>query len=219
MTMGQTDSDQKTAFAHWCSDTPALDDFGFKGWQTAIPIFLTRYWSGDSAPAERYAEARVMWSAKGLHVLFACRQEENLVVSDTPQTTVKTIGLWDRDVCEIFVAPDAAAPEKYFEFEAAPTGEWLDVEITLVDKERLSNWEFHSGLKVAAKVEASRLLIGMFLPWSSQLRMPRKDDQWRANFFRCIGSEENRGYLAWQPTYTPEPSFHVPAAFGWLRFI
>ena len=39
------------------------------------------------------------------------------------------MGLWDRDVCEIFIAPDEHVIERYFEFEAAPTGEWLDVAI------------------------------------------------------------------------------------------
>jgi hypothetical protein len=42
------------------------------------------------------------------------------VVSDKPQTEKKTMGLWDRDVCEIFIAPDEHAIERYFEFEAAP---------------------------------------------------------------------------------------------------
>jgi alpha-galactosidase len=217
MSRGQTE--QKTALAQWSPEIPAVEDFAFAGWKAATPVLLTKYWSGAAAPAERHAEARVLWSASGLHLLFVCRQEERLVVSAAPQTSVKTIGLWDRDVCEIFVAPDAAAPEKYFEFEAAPTGEWLDVEINFEGEERLSNWEFHSGLKVAAKVEASRLIVGMFIPWSSHLRLPQKNDQWRANFFRCIGSGADRGYLAWQPTFTPEPGFHVPAAFGWLRFI
>jgi hypothetical protein len=26
-------------------------------------------------------------------------------------------------------------------------------------------------------------------------------------------------YLAWQPTYTAAPSFHVPEVFGWLEFV
>ena len=43
-------------------------------------------------------------------------------------------------------------------------------------------------------------------------------EQWRANLFRCVGSGDTRGYLAWQPTRTPEPAFHLPAAFGWLKF-
>ena len=36
---------------------------------------------------------------------------------------------------------------------------------------------------------------------------------WRANFYRVEGMKEPRAYLAWQPTRTPEPSFHVPCGF------
>jgi hypothetical protein len=41
---------------------------------------------------------------------------------------------------------------------------------------------------------------------------------WRANFYRIEGQTEPRFYSAWSPTFTPKPSFHVPAAFGKLVF-
>jgi alpha-galactosidase len=41
---------------------------------------------------------------------------------------------------------------------------------------------------------------------------------WRVNFFRCEGKQEPRGYYAWQPTHSPQPNFHVPAAFGRMSF-
>jgi len=41
---------------------------------------------------------------------------------------------------------------------------------------------------------------------------------WRANFYRIEGSKEPRFYMAWQPTRTSTPNFHVPSAFGKLRF-
>jgi alpha-galactosidase len=41
---------------------------------------------------------------------------------------------------------------------------------------------------------------------------------WRTNFYRVEGEAEPRHYLAWQPTRTPQPNFHVPKAFGTLRF-
>jgi alpha-galactosidase len=42
---------------------------------------------------------------------------------------------------------------------------------------------------------------------------------WRVNFFRVEGPNEPRGYYAWRPTHTPQPNFHVPAAFGSMRFL
>ena len=41
---------------------------------------------------------------------------------------------------------------------------------------------------------------------------------WRANFYRIEGQTEPRFYSAWSPTFSPKPSFHVPAAFGKLVF-
>jgi hypothetical protein len=139
-------------------------------------------------------------------------------MSATSQTEQKTIGLWDRDVCEIFMAPDVDTPGRYFEFEAAPTGEWLDLAIQTLPEKRETDWEFHSGMTTAARVEKDRVVIAMRIPWGCWAHGPRKGEHWRLNLFRCVGSAPRRGYLAWQPTGTPQPNFHVPQAFGWLRF-
>ena len=80
----------------------------------------------EPAPAHRRAEARLLWSKSALHTRFVGPQNEPLVISTAPQTNVKTLGLWDRDVCEIFIAPDLSDPNSYFEFEGAPTAEWVD---------------------------------------------------------------------------------------------
>lgn len=187
-------------------------------WGNAQPVNIARFWSGEEAPAGRHAEVRILWSEQALCVHYACNQTEPLNVSSNPQTDMKTIGLWDFDVCEIFLAPDQNAPERYFEFEAAPTGEWLDLGIHFTAGKRETDWEFHSGMTVATRVETDRVVIAMKIPWGSAIPKPRRGERWRANLFRCVGSGDTRGYLAWQPTLTPEPSFHVPQSFGWLRF-
>jgi hypothetical protein len=187
-------------------------------WATASPIKIERYWSGEPAPLRRQAEARVLWSSEALHVLFVGRQHEALVVNDAPQTQKKSLGLWERDVCEIFIAPDAERPERYFEFEAAPTGEWLDLAIEWRPEGRKTDWDYASGMCVAASIEHERVRIAMRLPWHAFGRKPRAGELWRVNLFRCIGAGPDRGYLAWSPTRTPQPNFHVPEAFGRLVF-
>jgi hypothetical protein len=196
----------------------AVSDFNHKSWDDAQPVHLTRYWSGEDAPAGRTAEARILWSNRALHIRFVCNQAEPLIVSAAPQTEKKTMGLWDRDVCEIFIAPDEHAVERYLEFEAAPTGEWLDVAIHWTPEKRESDWEFHSHMTTAAHVERDRITIGMRIPWNHWIHEPQRGERWRVNLFRCVGSDPDRGYLAWQPTRTPKPSFHVPQVFGWLVF-
>lgn len=187
-------------------------------WAKARPVKLDHYWSGEKAPANRHAEARILWSNNALHVRFVGNQVEPLVVSSHPQSAKKTLGLWDRDVCEIFIAPDPNVVERYFEFEAAPTGEWLDVAIHWMQEKRETDWEFHSGMTTAARIEKDRVLIAMRIPWNHWIHRPQKGERWRVNLFRCVGKDPGRGYLAWQPTETPKPNYHVPRVFGWLLF-
>lgn len=195
----------------------AATQFDHAEWTRAQPIQITRYWSGGEAPVSRHAETRIIWSDKSIGIRFVCNQSEPLIVSPHPQLTQKTIGLWDRDVCEVFLAPDAATPNQYFEFEAAPTGEWVDLAIHLGPTERETDPGFQSGMTTAAYFADNHLTITMRIPWSKSIRKPKRGEQWRVNLFRCIGIGNQR-YLAWQPTYTPEPNFHVPEAFGWLSF-
>jgi len=195
-----------------------VTDLRNPAWNKAQPVQIDRYWSGDPAPAGRTAEARILWSSKALHIRFVCNQAGPLVVSASPQTATKTMGLWDRDVCEIFIAPDEHVVERYLEFEAAPTGEWLDVAIHWTPEKRESDWEFHSHMTTAAHIEKDRVTIAMRIPWNHWIHEPQTGERWRVNLFRCVGSDPGRGYLAWQPTRTPHPNFHVPQVFGWLVF-
>lgn len=196
----------------------AAADLDHEVWQSASVVHLTRYWSGEEAPPGRHAEARVLWTDFALCVRFVCRQSEPLIINPTPQTEIKTPGLWERDVCEIFIAPDLSVPERYFEFEAAPTGEWLDLGIHQRQDARETDWEFQSGMTVAARLSTDQIMIAMRIPWDALGHAPASGERWRANLFRCVGASEGRGYLAWRPTRTTQPNFHVPQAFGWLIF-
>jgi len=204
--------------AQYVDDPVDVADFDAEEWQAFEPVFIEHYWSGEPAEPARHAEARICWSSEALHVQFVGAQKEPLIVADAPQTDQKTLGLWDRDVCEIFLAPDASNPARYFEFEAAPTGEWIDLGIVVKPDGRETDWEFVSGFTTAAKLEGDRLLIAMRIPWSDAIPKPRPGDVWRVNLFRCVGPEAQERYLAWLPTRTPEPNFHVPEVFGTLRF-
>jgi hypothetical protein len=197
----------------------AANDLDNAAWEGAQILSIERYWSGEAAPVGRHARAQILWSEKSLALRFICRQTEPLIVSPQPQALRKTLGLWDRDVCELFIAPETVRPERYYEFEAAPTGEWLDLQVQLKADVRETDWDYHSGMTAAARVAPGEVVIAMRIPWEAFGRAaPRAGERWRANLFRCVGAGEGRGYLAWRPTYTEEPSFHVPAAFGWIRF-
>ena len=207
-----------TLLIPFVADNVTAQDLDHVAWSRAAVARLARYWSGEIAPPERQAEARLLWTPDALAARFVCTQNEPLQVNETPDLSRKTMQLWNQDVCEIFVAPDS--PERYFEFEAAPTGAWLDVEINWERGERRPRWEYASGMKAAARIEEKRVTILLWLPWTAFGRKAQIGEEWRANLFRCVGPlGAKRGYLAWKPTRAPQPDFHVPQAFGSIRFV
>jgi alpha-galactosidase len=188
-------------------------------WIGASATVVDRYWSGEAAPGERRARVRLLWSDAALYVRFDAKQNEPLIVSEKPDLTAKTIGLWDRDVCEIFIAPDREKPWRYFEFEVAPTGEWVDLAIDLTSGERETDWDYKSGMESFALIEDGKVTMAIKIPWGAFGRKPSPGDVWLGNMFRCVGAGDTRGYLAWRPTMTDRPNFHLPEAFGEFVFL
>lgn len=198
---------------------PAVDDVSNSSWNSAEPVVVSTYWSGETAPEGRRFEVRSLWNDTSLLVRFVANQSEPLVVSSKPVTSSKTIGLWDRDVCEIFIAPDASQPRRYFEFEIAPTGEWLDLGVHQWPDRRETDWEFESGMSAFGTSQPDHVTMTAEIPWSVFGMNPSAGDVWKGNLLRCVGEGETRGYLAWKPTMTSEPNFHAPEVFGDFRFV
>lgn len=197
---------------------PIDSDLQSELWESCPAVQIMHYWYGGRAPSSRFTDVRLCWNEEALMVRFVGEQREPLNISEKPIVDRKTLGIWDRDVCEIFLAPDSAHPEKYFEFEAAPSGEWVDLGIAITPSGRQTEWDYESGMKTAFRVKPKQIVVGMSIPWSDRIPKPAAGDEWRANLFRCVGSDEATRYMAWRPTYTAEPNFHVPDAFGLLRF-
>ena len=201
------------------SDDFSVSDLSNRLWKTAYHTELTRYWDGSEAPLGRRATAKLLWSEKAIYIRFEANQAEPLVVAEKPDRTKKAMNLWDRDVVEIFLAPERDQPRKYFEFEAAPTGEWLDVALDSTSGKRISNWEYKSGMESAAKIEKDRVVIAMKIPWTAFGKKPKAGEMWLGNLLRCVGKDPDRGYLTWAPTMTEQPNFHVPERFGEFHFV
>lgn len=196
-----------------------IAEFDNKSWKNADEILVDKYWSGKNAPLHRHFKTKLLWSDAALYIRFEANQSEPLVVSDAPNLKSKTKGLWDRDVCEIFLAPNPESPRKYFEFEIAPSGEWIDLGIYQKPDERITDWEYDSKMQSAAKIEKDKIWMAIKIEWKAFGKTPKAGDEWKGNIFRCIGTGETRGYLAWQPTMTKTPSFHVPEKFGEFEFV
>lgn len=215
--MNKTETLSPSIAIHRITDDFPIADADNNCWKDSDPIVLQHYWSGADAPEGRHVSVRLLWSDSSIYIRFDADRTEPLVVNADPQTSTKTLQLWERDVCELFLAPDSRDPRRYYEFEIAPTGEWLDLIVDWSNAEP-RDWEFSSGMEPFAKIGPDKVTMGMKIPWRAFGRKPAVGEVWAGNLFRQVGSGETRGYLAWSPTMTETPNFHVPERFGRLIF-
>jgi hypothetical protein len=214
----QSKMTNKTKIAH-IKDDFSINELENKSWDKAKEVLIDKYWSGESAPKGRQFKAKLLWSETALYVRFEANQTEPLVVSENANLTGKTRGLWDRDVCEIFLTPNKAEFRKYFEFEIAPNGEWIDLGIHQMPDKRETDWDYASGMQSKSLIGKDKIRMAIKVEWKAFGNVPKTGDMWLGNIFRCIGAGATRGYLAWSPTLTKEASFHVPEKFGEFEFV
>ena len=184
-------------------------------WSLTSPTTFCADWQGRNPDLARQTEVRVLWTLSTLYLRFQCRYRE-LFVFDDSDSNGRRDHLWDRDVAEAFLQPDLSRPRHYREFEVSPNGMWIDLDI------------FPGGLNdLKSGLQRSVWLDREHHTWTAELAIPMAaltanfDSAvvWHANFYRVEGNKEPRFYSAWQPTNTPQPNFHVPEAFGKLRFV
>ncbi len=213
----QTKMTNKTKIVHIKNDF-SISELENASWDKAKNILINKYWSGKNAPKGRQFKAKLLWSETALYVRFEANQTEPLIFSETTNLKSKTKGLWDRDVCEIFLAPKREEFHKYFEFEIAPNGEWIDLGIHQMPDRRETNWDYVSGMESKSLIGKNKVWMAIKIEWKAFGKVPKTGDVWLGNIFRCVGAGATRGYLAWTPTLTKEASFHVPEKFGEFEF-
>jgi hypothetical protein len=195
----------------------ATDAKGFpvdSAWETVPPVRFSTDWQGLNADPELETEVRALWTPENLYLRFDARYRGLTVFSDGEQNGRRD-HLWDRDVCEAFLQPDPSQLRRYKEFEVAPNGFWIDLDIG-----GGTHRDLQSGLSRRVDVDsaAKKWRAVLVLPMKSMVERFDPSAVWRANFYRVEGASEPRFYSAWQPTRTPQPNFHVPEAFGHLVF-
>jgi len=183
-------------------------------WERAPAIRFDRDWRGKSGDPQRATEVRLLWNEQTLYLRFVCHFRELHVFPDARADGWRD-ELWQRDVAEAFLQPDASDQHVYKEVEVSPNGYWIDLNIAHGKKE-----EMRSGLRrrVIQDERAMKWTADLAVPMQSLT--PEFDPKrgWRVNFFRVEGKVEPRFYSAWSPTLTATPNFHVPEAFGHLVF-
>jgi alpha-galactosidase len=194
-----------------------LDGAGFPpaaAWAEAAPVHFDHDWRGENADPERATTVRVLYTPSVLYLRFVARFRV-ITVFDDAESTGRRDHLWDRDVAEAFLQPHPAHLRHYKEFEVSPNGFWIDLDINNGERQDLQ-----SGLQRRVSIDQAAK------SWTADLAIPMKSlcskfdpaITWRVNFYRAEGVAEPRFYSAWRPTLTPQPNFHVPELFGYLRF-
>jgi alpha-galactosidase len=195
----------------------AVDAAGFpppKAWENAKPIHFDTDWQGKNPGPHRQTQVRLLWTPEFLYLEFVAHYRL-ITVFDDASPNGRRDKLWDRDVAEVFLQPDPAQLRRYKEFEVSPNGFWIDLEINDGVLQYLK-----SGLQRRVNINQLKKT------WTAELAIPIKSltqhfdptSVWRVNFFRVEGPSEPRFYSSWRPTDTPEPNFHVPERFGFLKF-
>ena len=198
---------------------PLTADFTARVWRDASPVSVNLLWNGAPAPAELSTTAVLLWTATDLWVGFTCGYTELDIDAETDPTNERH-GLWERDVCEMFVrSPREPHAASYKEFEVAPTAQWCDLAIRQPRVDVDLEWQ--SGMRTAAAIEPATVTwrAVMVLPFSAFGVTPRAGDRWHANLFRIARMAGERRYLAYAPTGTAVPDFHVPDRFVALNFV
>lgn len=196
---------------------PVIDGRDDPAWAAAKPVQFASNWRDEATGVA--TTVRFLWSAKGLYARFDLSQA-GLHTDTARPATEERPKLYEEDCVELFLAPNAAKKTAYAEVEVGPYGHFLDL---WVDREtKKSDVAWSADAQIAATRDPSKhLAIVEVLVAAREIRAALVPGaRLPMNLFRMEGLKEDSGgrkYLAWSPTNTKTPNFHVPEAFGVLR--
>jgi Carbohydrate family 9 binding domain-like len=190
-------------------------------WKSAASASMDKDCSRQISYPKIKTEIRAFWTDRDIYFLFRCPYTVlNLFLP--ANNSAPHVGLWDRDVVEMFLGDDWTNIRHYREFEMAPTGDWIDLAIDLDRKSYDHSWR--SGWQTMARTDEQRKI------WYAAARIPLsaisstrvgEGTKWRMNLYRIegLGPDPQRHFLCWQPTCVQnrDPN-HVPEHFGTLIF-
>jgi hypothetical protein len=190
-------------------------------WKSAAAESMSKDCSRQIDYPNIKTEIRAFWTDSDFYLLFRCPY--NVLNLFLPANNAHPhVGLWDRDVVEMFLGDDWANIRHYREFEIAPTGDWIDLAIDLDHKSYDHKWR--SGWQTMARIDEAHKIwyAAARIPLSSISSKPvQEGTKWRMNLYRIegLGPDAQRHFLCWQPTCVQnrDPN-HVPEHFGTLIF-
>ncbi len=169
--------------------------------------------------------ARLLWDDENLYVSYLCHDRH------ISAYVTERHGPVSRDDCvEIFISPNPEKVRNYYTFEINAIGTMLNQCRTDWRRGEL-NWD-PEGVRCRTSYQGinrkdedpsdEHWIVELAIPFRNFSRdatrvPPRAGDLWRLNLNRT-GGITNKRASTWSPIPIGVRSFHVPEAFGWVRF-
>jgi hypothetical protein len=204
---------------------PVIDaQLGEPAWRKAQPAgdFHFNWWTEG---AKEQTIVKLLWDDENLYAGYFCHDRH------ISAFVTERHGPVSRDDCvEIFVSPNPAKPRNYYGFEINAIGTMLNF--------RIADWwqgpprwepegvryrtSFHGLPKKEESPDDRHWILELAIPFRNFARdalhvPPREGDVWRIGLNRAGGITDAQ-YSTWSPVNTPQPNFHVPEQFGYVRF-
>jgi len=207
-----------TVRVHTTTDFILTGDTLAQEWQQAKWIPLPQR---DTSRHGRITKAKLLYSPKGIYVLFFCA--DNRITATLREDFTD---LYNEDVVEIFFWPEEKYPV-YFEYELSPLNYELPIMVPNFggqfygwrpwhyEGERLTR---HTTRILESGGRTQGWVAEFFIPYALLMPLknvpPQKGTKWRANLYR-IDYDHGSAEWSWQPT---KVNFHDYPLFGTLLF-
>lgn len=189
----------------------------------AASAFHFNWWTGGE---KEQTVAKLLWDDENLYVGFYCH-DKHIAAEVVERHGPVSLD----DSVEVFLSPNPGKIHNYYGFEMNVIGTMLNF-IRADWYKGPFNWEpdgvrlrtSFSGLRVKDDAaNDNHWILEVAIPLKNFEKdaahiPPREGDTWRLNLNRA-GGKTNAQYSTWSPVKTEKPNFHVPEAFGWVRFV
>ncbi|RYZ05830.1 MAG: DUF362 domain-containing protein [Myxococcales bacterium] len=201
-----------TAHARRVTASPQIDGKLEPAWlETPAISWQTDYSGADTGIR---TTARFLWADSALFALFELEGTGSNTDTSRP-VALERDKLYQEDCVELFLAPSASQPSRYFEVELGPFGHFFDLEIGGYGKVSKSEWSSKLTIAVARNEAARTAIVEARIASADVTSALAAGARLPLALYRMEGKAP-RNYLAWRPARTPKPNFHLAEGFGTL---
>ena len=204
------------------TDFPLSGDGSHANWEKTDWLTLP----ARSASATYTTRVKTLYSATGMYFLYFCEDKKLTVTMEAD-----FLDLWNEDVIEVFIQPDAKRPA-YFEYELSPLNYELPI-LIYNDSGRLNSWQpFHynedqktrhltavQGGEKKSMASVKSWTAEFFIPFKAMKmiadEIPQSGTRWKGNLYRIDYDTGEESLYSWQRT---SGNFHEYKRFGTFIF-